>query len=176
MTAVIRLRQGVRALIALIFAPSVDYDAVARALTLSQVALFKRLQRAEQLHSLRVLRAVLAQDTVTPPALAVAALLHDIGKVRYPVGLIGKMLPVLVKRISPRLVRRLSDGNPENRFIRPFVVYLHHPAWSSELITKDGGSPDAAWLAAHHADDADRWRNHPLYAQILRLQAADDRN
>jgi hypothetical protein len=176
MTAVVRLRQGMRALFALVFAPQVDHAPLKRYLTPTQIALFSKFQRSEQLHSIRVLKAVMAQEYDTPHALKVAALLHDIGKTCHPVGLFGKTLPVLVKAFAPALLQRWSAGSPENRWQRPFVVYAHHPVWSGHLIAYTGGGDDATWLATHHADDPQHWRDHPLYGLLVRLQAADNNN
>jgi hypothetical protein len=69
-------RQGIRALTA--FAQPVDLDLAAAHLSPPLLTLFGRMQRNDQLHSLNVLRSVLAQGP-TPPDLATAALLHDSG-------------------------------------------------------------------------------------------------
>ncbi|MCL4247242.1 MAG: HD domain-containing protein [Anaerolineae bacterium] len=172
MTAVLyRVRQGLRALFA--FTTPVDYALVSEFLSPALMTHFRAMRHSEQLHSLRVLRALLAAGAV-PHALAVAALLHDVGKSRYPLSLWQRTLPVLVKRLSRRLLERLNGGNGASRWRRGFVVYVHHPAWSADIIAENGGDPDAVWLAAHHADDPANWRDHPLYDQLCRLQAADD--
>ncbi len=177
MTVVVyRLGQGLRALAALLLPLPVDTTLAERHLTPDEFALFRRLKRSEQQHSLRVLRTVLAQADETPPALAATALLHDVGKTRYPVGLFGKSLPVLVKIVSPERVTRWSHGDPANPLIRPFVTYCHHPAYSGELLQAAGSSPDVVWLAAHHADSPDCWGGHSLLPLLIRLQAADDKS
>lgn len=173
MTAVYRLRQGVRALFA--FAHPVDYALVNVHLSAPLLALFRQMRPAEQLHSLNVLRTVLAQGE-TPPALAAAALLHDVGKLRCPLAVWQKTLTVLVRAFAPSLFQRWSAGDPRLFWQRPFVVYVHHPAWSADLIRSADGSPDAAWLAEHHADNAEQWSEHSLYTLLKRLQAADDTN
>ncbi len=173
MTAVRRLRQGVRALFA--FAQPVDYALVAEYLAPPLLARFRQMRRSEQLHSVRVLRTLLAQGDVAHD-LAVAALLHDVGKSLYPLSLWQRSLPVIVRRISPRLLLRLSQGDPRVDWRRGFVVYVQHPAWSGELIRRGGGSDQAVWLAAHHADALTTWHDHPLVRQLARLQAADDLN
>jgi hypothetical protein len=173
MTAVYRIRQGVRALFA--FARPLDHTLAAEHLSPSLLTLFQQMRRGEQLHSLNVLRAVLLEEH-TPSALATAALLHDVGKICCPLAVWQKTTAVLVRAFAPSLFQRLSSGDPKRFWQRPFVVYVHHPTWSAELITQAGGSTDAAWLAAHHADDAEHWREHPLYPLLKRLQTADDAN
>ncbi len=171
--AIHRLRQGLRALFA--FARPVDLDLAARYLTPEQVALFQRMRRGERLHSLNVLRALLAQGD-TPPDLAVAALLHDVGKSRYPLALWQKSIAVLVRAFNPALFERLSRGDPRRWWQRPYAVYVQHPAWSAELLAQTYASDTALWLVAHHADAAERWRDHDLYPLLQRLQTADDTN
>ncbi len=168
-----RLRQGLRALFA--FALPVDLALARRYLDAAQLALFRRMRRGEQLHSLNVLRGVLAQGE-TPPDLAVAALLHDVGKSRYPLRLWQKTGAVLVRACAPPLFARLSRGDPRRWWQRAFVVYVQHPAWSAELLAETAASASAVWLVAHHQDDAERWRDHECYLLLKRLQRADDAN
>ena len=173
MTAAYRIRQGVRALFA--SARPVDDRLAAEHLPPPLLALFRQMRPGEQLHSLNVLRAVLAQD-VTPPALTTAALLHDVGKIRYPLAVWQKTVAVLVRAFLPALFRRWSASDARYFWQRPFVVYVQHPAWSAEILAQAGASADAVWLAGHHADDAEQWRDHTLYILLKRLQAADDAN
>ena len=157
------------------FARPVDLDLAARSLSPEQLDLFQRMRRAEQLHSLNVLRALLDQGD-TPPDLAVAALLHDVGKSRYPLALWQKTAAVLVRALAPALFHRLSAGDPRRMLNRPFVVYVHHPAWSAELAAQVGSSPGAVWLIAQHQQPADQACGHDLCHLLKRLQRADDAN
>ncbi len=172
--AIQRLRQGIRALFA--FAQPIETDLAARYLTPDQLALFGQMRRGERLHSLNVLRSILAQSSTTPSELAVAALLHDVGKTRYPLAIWQKSLAVIVHAFAPSTFERLSHGDARVWWRRAFVVSVAHPAWSAEMLAQAGASDDAIWLVAHHADDAERWKNHTLYPLLKRLQMADDAN
>ncbi len=168
-----RLRQGLRALLA--FSRPVDRHLAAAFLSPDLLALFDRLQRSEQLHSLNVLRTVLAQGP-TPPDLAAAALLHDVGKSRCRLAVWQKTLAVLVRAFAPGRFRRWADSDPARRWAQPFAVAVHHPAWGAEMLAAAGASETTVWLAAHHADDPARWAQHPDIYLLQRLQRADDAN
>jgi hypothetical protein len=171
MTAVYRISQALRALAA--FSQPVDYNLAAEYLSPDLMTLFGRMRRSEQLHGLNVLRSVLAQGP-TPRDLAVAALLHDVGKTHYTVRIWQKTIAVIVETIAPRLYKRLSRGDPARFWLRPFAVKAQHPTWSADMLA--GASETAVWLAAHHQQEASRWAAHPYYDLLLRLQQADDAN
>ncbi len=169
-----RMGQGLRATFA--FARPLDNALAAATLSAAQLALFQRLRRAEQLHSLAVLRAISAQTATVPSDLAVAALLHDVGKVCYPVTVVQKTFAVLLRTLAPARYLQLSKGDPKSPLARPFVVYERHAAWGAELAQAAGVSTTSEWLIAHHQEVASRWQGHPAHALLVRLQAADDTN
>ena len=169
-------RQGIQALTA--FAQPVDFELAAAYLSPELMTLFRRMQRNDQVHSLNVLRSVLAQGP-TPPDLATAALLHDAGKSRYPVMVWQRTLATLFWALAPALFRRLSQRSSDDSISywrRGFVVYIQHPAWSAEMAAPLGASEAALWLMAHHQEDAAPYIDHPLYPLLVRLQSADDAN
>ncbi len=170
-----RLRQGMLALLAFSLTP--DYTLAARYLNHQQLRLFKQMRRSEQLHSLNVLRAVLAQQETTPHELAVAALLHDVGKSLYPLALWQKIMVVLTRAGLPGVYHRLSErGQLTQPLERPFVVYRQHPAWSAEMLVSTGVSEVTLWLVAHHQEQGAQWADHPYATLLQRLQQADDSN
>jgi hypothetical protein len=171
---VYRLKQGTRALFAL--ARPLDADLAARFLTPAELRLFSAMTRSEQIHSVNVLRSILAEGEPVPDALATAALLHDCGKALYPMQLWQRSLPVLIRKLAPPLYHRLAQASPEGLLTRGFVVVRHHPAWGAELLAKAGGASDAVWLVAHHADPLALWRTHSLFHLLQRLRRADDTN
>lgn len=169
-----RLRQGLRALTS--WGRPLDLERATVALTAGELLLFQRLRRGERQHSLNVLRAIEAQGSAAP-ALATAALLHDVGKSLCPLPLAEKLLAVLIRTFLPALFTRWSrSGDLRWPLARACVVYAQHPAWSADLMRAAAADPDAIWLAAHHADRAATWRGHALYEALVCLQSADDTN
>lgn len=173
MTAAYRIRQGLQAIFA--FAQPVELPLAAQYLTPELLSLFSQMRHSEQLHSMNVLRDVLAAGT-TSLDLAVAALMHDVGKSRYPLRTWQKTLAVMVRKFAPDLFKRWSKGNPGNIWMCPFVVYVEHPNWSAEMIAAAGASETAIWLVTHHQEPASQWAEHPLASLLRQLQQADDAN
>ncbi len=131
-----RINQGLRAVFAL--GHPVDYDAVAEVLSPPLMRLYCRMRRVEQLHSLRVMRTLVAHGQ-TDPDLLVAALLHDCGKSRYRFTLPERVLVVLVKRLAPAAYARGSMGEPDG-WRRMFVIAARHPQWSADDMQAAGAS------------------------------------
>lgn len=169
-----RLQQGLRAIFA--FTQSIDHDLVERYLTQDEMALFRQLALSEQLHSVNVLRDILEQSQQTPHDLAVAALLHDIGKCRKHMAVWQKTISVLVKTFLPKLDDKLSEDGELTFWRAPFILRRHHPKWGGQLLSDIQSSDCVIWLTTHHADDADDWHDHPYYELLIRLQQADDAN
>lgn len=174
MAAVQRIQQGVRALFA--FAYPVDYDLAERHLDDAQMALFLKLSRSEQLHAINVLKTLCEQVEAPPKDLIVAALLHDVGKVRMQLMVWQKTLAVLVKAFLPDLNTRLSANEQLSFWRGAFVVRRWHPKWSAELLQTTSASECTVWLARHHQDKPEQWKNHPYYPLLIQLQSADNAN
>jgi hypothetical protein len=173
MAAVYRINQALRALLAC--SQPVERTLAAEYLSPELLILFDQMRRSEQLHALNVLRMVLAQGSMSHD-LAVAALLHDVGKSRYTVRIWQKTLAVVVSTIAPGLFDRWSRGSPERFWQRPFVAKAQHPQWSADMIAAAGASETAVWLVAHHQQPATTLRDHSHHHLLRRLQLADDAN
>jgi hypothetical protein len=172
-----------------------DLDLVCEVLTPAQRMLFERLQMSEKVHSLKVLRALLDQGE-DQPDLLVAALLHDIGKSRFPLIMLDRILIVLGKTFFPGRVKcwgsepvgvlnpsYISDrrGLLTETFFRiwrrPFIVAEKHPAWGAEMAAQAGASPLAVDLIRRHQEQLDPGlgSNFSTEQHLLRkLQAVDD--
>lgn len=131
------------------------------------------MSRSEQLHSLQVLGKVIAADPTAPRTLAAAALLHDVGKSRYRLAVWQRTLAVIVESIAPGLSRALSQEANMDFWRAPFVVRRHHAKWSAEILRGCGSDESTIWLVERHQDDAERYRGHPRYSMLARLQSAD---
>lgn len=142
-----------------------DLEEARRWLSKDQWALFLRLQPSDQAHSLRVFRGL--QDMVKTDAgidqtpLFVAALLHDVGKVCYPLRIWERVLIVLAQALIPGMVRKW--GREEVKLTstpdistspfgwrRAFVVAIQHPEWGARLAAEAGAPVMAVNLIRRH--------------------------
>ena len=172
MSAAYRFRQGVRALGS--WLRPVDDALAEQHLSPALAALYRQMRRSERQHSLRVLHSLIAAGH-TDPDLLVAALLHDVGKIRTHFFLPEKVLVVLVKAATPTLYRRWGSG-PARGWRRPFAVSVQHPAWGAEMVAAAGGSPLAVELIRRHADALDSADRTHADRLLRALQGVDDLN
>jgi hypothetical protein len=120
------------------------------------VELFRRMPVDAQAHSLRVIKALQA-DGPTPPDLAAAALLHDVGKAAADdagayLGLWLRGPIVLLEAWRPHLLVRLASSKPAASLRYALFVHLTHPQIGAAWAEEAGSSPLTCWLIAHHQD------------------------
>lgn len=167
-----RIDQGIRALLAFAQAPELELGR--QYLSPCELAAFKLLSRADQLHSIRVLRRVLKANRDPPRILAAAALLHDVGKSRYHLSVWQKTAAVLATTVAPSLSRRLSSDGQINRWRAPFSVQAHHAAWGGQILRLCDSEAALIWLVEHHQTDAAALTDEPLFKLLTQLQDADN--
>ena len=115
-------------------------------------ALWSRMSDADRRHAVGVAQSV-------PIELAVAALLHDVGKIESGLGTFARVGATLVGAVRRDWRGRLG-------------AYLRHDAIGAELLSHAGSDPlTVAWAREHHLSE-DRW-TVPLDAGRA-LKAADD--
>jgi hypothetical protein len=156
-----------------------DWALVNETLTPAAIALFARMPADAQAHSLRVLKELQAGGD-TSPDLAVAALLHDVGKVAANdagayLGLWLRGPLVLLEAWRPDWLRAWATpvAGPTLRYA--LYVHLEHPAIGAQWAAEAGCSPAACWLIAHHQNYG-ALRERQLQHDLARLQWADGRN
>ncbi len=89
------------------------------------------------------------------PELMVAALLHDVGKLRYRLNPLERAVVVLAKAVMPKSVHRwgiapASSLDGLNRWRKAFVVAEQHPHWGAELSRQAGASSLTEALIRNH--------------------------
>ena len=167
-----RIEQGIRALFA--FATPVDLHLAKQYLSARELDAFQKMSRADQLHSLNVLRTVLPEREAVAPPLAVAALMHDVGKCRCHLTVWQKTMAVLVAHLMPSLADRLGREEDLSIWRAPFVVRSQHAQWSAEILRACCADEVAVWLVEHHQADILALGENPQAALLQCLQRADE--
>lgn len=151
-----------------------DWEVVNQVLNAEQMELFRRMSDAEQTHGVRVLQDLMGGG-FRDPDLLVAALLHDVGKSRYPLSLWERVWIV----IKPHVYGRFSGDRQEysSPQSHPLRVSEKHPSWGAEMALGAGASETAAWLIENHERQNLQALENSQRTRLLRaLLEADDRN
>jgi hypothetical protein len=121
-----------------------EHEQALALLSLEQKALFTQLHPGEQNHAVIVFRRLLEQGE-NQPDLLVAALLHDVGKLRYRMNPLERAIVVLVKAVMPKQAHRwgelpLVGWDDLTSWRKAFIVAEHHAEWGAEMARMSGVS------------------------------------
>lgn len=165
-----RIWQSIQVITA--WARPVDDALAAAHLRPDLMALFLSMPRGDRQHHLRVARRLLA-DGHNHPSLITAALLHDIGKSRYPFRLPDRVLAVVVKKLWPQRFARWSSAEPVG-WKRALVVSAQHPDWGAERVAAVCDDRVVLDLIALHQSPLTTAMSAEVAHLLPLLQAADD--
>ena len=133
-----------------------EYGEVSQWLPAAALALFKTMSPADQRHSLRVCRGLLAHGCRDRDMLA-AALLHDVGKAGGRVPFWTRPVIVLGKKLAPGLLKRLVvyPGVQRTKSLpgwrRALSYAWYHAEVGAELAAAAGLSQRAVlYIRTHH--------------------------
>jgi putative nucleotidyltransferase with HDIG domain len=150
-----------------------EWNQIKAILSPAELALFQKLPVPDQNHSLRVLRDLEA-DEQTDHELLKAALLHDIGKTRYPLRRWERVFAVLLEGFFPKTAAAWGRKDPQGIY-RPLVIIHQHPLWGADLAHEAGSSERVIWLIRHHeAQDLGGLLDHEGVELLKTLQKADN--
>lgn len=158
---------------------------VQQLLSVAEYTLFCRMPTDAQRHGLNVYQTLLEVGK-DDPELAVAALLHDVGKVAadesgVKLNLWLRIPLVLTEATWAELIPRLASSRPEDGWRYTLYVHLEHPQIGAKWAEEAGASQAVCWLiAAHQAQDAKpdvrMAQSSRLTALLADLQWADGQN
>lgn len=157
-----------------------DLDLARQALSPSQMDLFLQLQPNEQAHSLQIY-CQLREGKPLDDDLLVAALLHDVGKISYPMRPWERVWIVIARALMPAKAVEWGQAQPRG-WKRPFVIAEQHATWGADLAARAGASPTAVSLIRRHQQPPNRFEQAAVAPashedQLLyRLQLLDDKS
>jgi putative nucleotidyltransferase with HDIG domain len=143
-------------------------------LTPREVELFTQLPFPDQNHSIRVYKRLISQGESDSDLLK-AALLHDIGKIKYPLRRWERVFTVLVSGLFPQQLERWGKGKPTG-LRRALAVIQNHPIWGAELAEAAGCNPNIVWLIRNHELVNLSSSSPEMNQKLKKLQAADNIN
>jgi hypothetical protein len=157
-----------------------DFELAQATLNPAQTALFAKLIPADRQHSINTYNHLMKQGDCQPDLLA-AALLHDIGKLRYEMSPWERALVVLCRRVLPRRADRWGSIPPGGwdklpGWHKAFIVTEQHDGWGAEMSLEAGASLlTASLIRYHHHPELQELGSSEL-GLLHKLWAADNEN
>lgn len=147
-----RVRQFVRAVTQ--HMGEADHAFVRANLPAKALPLFYAMHPADQVHARNVAYTAraLAERHGLPEEqrafLIRCALLHDVGRRKGDLDILGKVFAVLMMHYLPHASERLMEH--EGRLGHALYVYRHHPAIGAALLREIGMEAEAGVIECHH--------------------------
>lgn len=163
-----------------------DLSQLTGILTPPMLEIFNRQKPFEKAHSIQVYQQLVRTGEKCEDLL-IAALLHDIGKIRFPLHLWERAVIVLFRSLFPDASRNWGTGEPAG-WRRPFVVAENHPVWGKEIALQAGVSPLTATIIERHQEPrvfsnngrvnitGDQDQNSEVDLLVYKLQMLDHQN
>jgi len=148
-----------------------DLDRASQVLSPQLMASFLNQTASDQVHSLTVFIHLCDQGERSPDLLS-AALLHDIGKSRFPLRIWERVVVVIGQAIPIRQTTLLSQSEPRG-WKRPFAVAGGHATWGAEMAEAGGASPLTVELIRRHHDPVAASPVYPAERLLRQLQIFD---
>lgn len=150
-----------------------EWRVVENRLTPEAVALFRKMPRNDQRHSLDVLYTLRSWGH-DDPALFTAALLHDVAKAGG-IRLWHRVLVVLIRVVGVSWLQRLASPDPRS-WRYAFYLHIHHSQIGAMWAEESGCAPETAELIRRHQEPVTRPACATLDEWLIALQKADGQN
>lgn len=141
-------------------------------LTPQQMGLFQIMHPSDKTHALDVFGKLQTRGESNTDLLA-AALLHDVGKIRYPMSPWDRAIVVLGQAFFPSKAKTWGQGKPKG-WRRPFVAAEQHAYWGARMAAESGVSTLTVHLIWRHHEAPAIIPETPEDLLLRTLQGADD--
>lgn len=169
-----RFRQFYRALFAQVSPEDMCY--VDGILTAEEKILFLSMDIIDQAHAISVARTAerLSMNCTQPVdnrLLCRVSLLHDIGRQKGDLGLMGKVITVLLHTLFPVVSKKMATKTRSSFIQNALFVYYNHPWIGAERLRSIGLEVEAHIIENHHKENAE-----DDCIELILLRAADALN
>jgi hypothetical protein len=142
---------------------------VAAHLSFEAFHLFLRMSPADQSHSLRVCRG-LQERGCQDQAILTAALLHDVGKAEGRVPFWTRPVIVMMKRVAPRCLNRLTVYPVADRDLPHWRRALSYAWWHAEVGADLAQAAGVSMQSVHYI----RMHHRPDSPELAELHLVDE--
>jgi len=148
----------------------IDIEYVKKFLTEDEIKIFKKLKINDQHHCIRVCKDSLEMNrnyelNIDEYKLGKAALLHDIGKIKFHLNLVEKSIVVILHKLTRGYIKKYKN-------IKQIDIYYNHPKIGYEILKEKGYSKDILEVVRHH-----HTKNRMIDNEYLTIISfCDDRN